>query len=231
MPPQNLIFIFLGVDAPILCILAGCICWYCGVLACEVGILYHNCTWVVTENFRWLTMYLDQTLNMAFGSISALSVLPFYASYLNMHGIHLFPDDTSCVPLWVVFFVQVTSYKDLYATVNRFSKKLIVFASLLCVDALSMHLWPCISSSSKALYCASFFHSIHMDAFIYLWNFSFYHWRVVVRWKSPKTWDCQGCPKSKRFHFQWWGFSIFLPNLLFFHLERSSLKSPTTLWS
>ncbi len=88
------------------------------MLACEVGILYHNCTWVVTENLRWLTMHLDQTLNIAFGSISALSVLPFYASCLNMHGIHLFPDDTSVYSCECSFFVQVTSYKDLYTIVN-----------------------------------------------------------------------------------------------------------------
>jgi hypothetical protein len=61
----------------------------------------------------------------------------------------------------------------------------------------------------------NFFHLIHMDVFCLCMKF-FYHWRVVVRSKSPKSWNCEGCPKPKRFHFQLWGFSIFLPNLPFF---------------
>ncbi len=68
----------------------------------------------------------------------------------------------------------------------------------------------------KPFLCSFFFHPIHMDMKLDLPMKFLYHWRVVVRSKSPKIWICQICPKPKSFHFQQWGFSIFVPNLIFF---------------
>jgi len=68
----------------------------------------------------------------------------------------------------------------------------IVFA-LLCVYLLyayfTMHIFLI-----QSFFCEVFFHPIHMNAFYLPMNY-FYHWRVIVRSKSPKTRNCQGCPK------------------------------------
>ncbi len=74
---------------------------------------------------------------------------------------------------------------------NSFSKNCLCFIMCGCTLSafLTMHFFLIQSP-----FCAVFFHPIHMDAFYLPMKF-FHNWRVVVRSKSPKTWNCQGYSK------------------------------------
>jgi len=52
-----------------------------------------------------------------------------------------------------------------------------IFFPWYCVDALDVHFWPFICSSSKAFFCAIVFYPLHMDAFYLTYKFC-NHWKM-----------------------------------------------------